>query len=323
MNTKSIHFKDLLLDSDFQKMQDEIAVATNVAMITVDYSGTPITLHSSCNDFCKIIREDNRYKHLCEKCDSRGGVEAARLQKPYLYLCHMGIVDFAIPIIASGLYMGAVMAGQLRIDDNDNEQLECIVSEKSNYHLMDNRLKEAYDRLPKMPHSKILALSNIISYLSNTYIGEILAKNSIDEPINNEIYNENSSYYHNNKVKQLISPAISYIEKNYNSNFDLNFLAELCQISNSYLSRLFKKAIGCNFAHYVNLVRISHAKDLLVSTNQSITSMAIDLGYEDAGYFIKVFKRIEKLTPNEYRNRFGDSVILEELKINALLDINK
>lgn len=63
---------------DFQKLQDEMAKATKLACITVDYTGAPVTAHSCCTDFCALVRNHPEYKHLCEKCDSRGGLEAAR-----------------------------------------------------------------------------------------------------------------------------------------------------------------------------------------------------------------------------------------------------
>jgi ligand-binding sensor protein len=131
MNNKPLHIRDIIADSDFQKMQDEIAVATNAAVITVDYSGTPVTNHSLCSDFCRLVRSNPKYKHLCEKCDSRGGVEAARLKKPYVYLCHMGLSDFAVPVIIDDVYVGAVMAGQILIEESDKDKLERILSEKS------------------------------------------------------------------------------------------------------------------------------------------------------------------------------------------------
>src|SRR5574344_135715 len=94
----------VMLNCDFQKLQDEMASATKLACITVDYTGTPITSHSRCSEFCNVVRNHPELKVLCEKCDSRGGLEAARLKKPYLYTCHFGIVDVAIPIIYQNLY---------------------------------------------------------------------------------------------------------------------------------------------------------------------------------------------------------------------------
>lgn len=319
MIKSNFKLRDLVVEPDFQKFQDEIAIATNAAVITVDYSGTPLTRHSSCSSFCSKIRQDKAYGPLCEKCDSRGGVEAARLRKPYLYLCHMGVVDFAIPIIVNETYMGAVMGGQILVNDNDRKKLERIVSEQSDEVFVNNEIMMNFHKLPKMPLEKIKALANVIFYVINSYIKDVLSNKS--EPMNYNLLIE-SSPIENTKSYQIVKPAINYIDHNYSNDFTLTDIAKICQISSSYMSRLFKKVVGCNFAHYVNLVRIAHSKKSLVSTNNSIASISMDLGYEDCGYYIKVFKKLEGMTPNEYRNKHSnDNQIPEKIQISSGLNI--
>ena len=75
--SRGINIKDVINIESFQKIQNDIAKATGVAIITTDYKGKPVTEHSSCTEFCKIIRSKENLKELCEKCDSRGGLEAA------------------------------------------------------------------------------------------------------------------------------------------------------------------------------------------------------------------------------------------------------
>ena len=317
MSSNIHNLKDLITGSDFQKMQDELSVATNVAMITVDYAGSPVTTHSSCSEFCKRIRENSKYRHLCEKCDSRGGLEAARMHKPYIYLCHMGIVDFAIPIIANDIYIGAVMAGQLLLNEADIDELECIVWNRSDKLFLDSDMRMLYDKLPRMSLEKINALANMISYMCNSLIKEMLSsRQTKDIELDNNI---NINSLNKSKARHIVAPAISYIDKNYMNNFSLRYVSDLCQVSPSYLSRLFKKVLGCNFAHYVKIVRVSHAKKLLSKTNNSVASISLELGYEDCGYFIKVFKRIEGITPNEYRNKYSDNNdSIDEANIKAI-----
>ena len=99
----------------WQKLQDSLALITGLAIITVDYKGVPITRHSSRRDFCGHIRNNPSLFKLCQKCDSRGGLEAVRISSPYIYKCHCGIVDIAIPIIVDNQYIGAIMAGEVKI----------------------------------------------------------------------------------------------------------------------------------------------------------------------------------------------------------------
>jgi len=311
-NFPYIDLKNLLSQSDFQKIQDEIATATGVAMITVDYTGTPVTEHSECNEFCKFMRNDFRFRRLCERCDSRGGVEAARLRQPYIYLCHMGIVDFAIPIIVNGLYLGAVMAGQLLVSDTA-EKLERIVAEDS-YGSLSKYLKLSYEKLPKLPYAKICALSKIISYLCNSFIKESIEKSSMPNG-----FEDTADQTEDPRERAIIAPAIDYIDKHYREKISLVSLADLCGISPSYLSRLFKKVTGYKYAYYVNMVRIDHAKRLLTSTNKSVSDISLDLGFEDTGYFTKVFKKLEGVTPSHYRGEYPMISGLDQMTIEDIV----
>lgn len=314
MNNITFKLNELIQESDFQKFQDEIATATNVSMITVDYSGSPVTKHSGCCTFCDKIRNDKRYKHLCEKCDSRGGLEAARLHQPYVYICHMGLVDFAIPVILNGLYLGAVMGGQIKLPENEEDLLEKITYKNSLDELYDQELLEEYDKIQTINHKRIKALSQLIFYTCNSYIKESLNSNFAWVDYSKYISADNESTS-TNKNRQLLAPAVAYIDSNFNNTINLKTVANICQISTSYLSRLFKKVMNTNFASYVNQVRVNNAKKLLLTTNKSINEISIDCGYEDDGYFIKVFKKFESATPNEYRNKYiNNKRILRELK---------
>lgn len=113
-----INLKDIISIEEFQSIQDDIAKATGISIITTDYTGKPVTKHSCCTEFCSIIRRDKKQSELCERCDSTGGIESTRTGKPYIYICHKGLVDFAVPIIVQGQYMGDIMGGQILISDD-------------------------------------------------------------------------------------------------------------------------------------------------------------------------------------------------------------
>lgn len=320
--------EDIINPKSFQVIQDDIADATEIAIIAVNYKGIPVTKHSRCSEFCKIIRKNPIYSELCEKCDSRGGLEAARLQKPYIYICHAGLIDFAAPIIAGGHYVGAVMAGQVLIDEADKEKLEYIVNEKqSSLDLATQEdLAELFNALPTMTLDKVKAISRMMFHLSNYIVEEALLKTSINElnelkqESHQEILESNSSADSKGAEKDeetkvieeeeilyegnvILRPALEYIHHHYDENITLNKMASLCNISASYFSKLFTREIKDNFPSYVNQVRIKNAKELLQNSDIPIINISLDLGFTDCGYFIKVFKNLEGVTPAAYRKQ--------------------
>lgn len=298
----------------FQKVQNDTAEATGLAIITVDYQGTPITLHSRCSEFCRKMRSSPKYSALCRKCDSRGGLEAARNHKPYIYLCHAGIIDLAIPIIQDGLYIGAFMAGQVLLDNaDDNDQLERIlegVSTRADY-AGDPKLQESYNKLPVMSIQKVRALANMISHIGNYCVENALLKGRTKIDPADEIRNyadaDPETPKHGGegqdakKMHGILEPAMDYIDKNPSEKISLSHMAALCNISPSYFSKLFAKENLGSLSSYVTGVKLGNASDLLCSTNWPVRNVADYLGYDDCGYFIKVFKRQYGMTPMEYR----------------------
>ena len=83
-------------------------------------------------------------------------------------------------------------------------------------------------------------------------------------------------------------------------------VAEYVGLTPTYLSTLFKKQVGKSLVEYLTHVRIQNAKQLLVDRNRNISDIADEVGFVDEKYFIKRFKRVTGLTPNEYRKLFGN-----------------
>ncbi len=93
-----------------------------------------------------------------------------------------------------------------------------------------------------------------------------------------------------------------FIENNYfNTNINLNTVAEHFHISPSYLSKKFKEQYESSIIDYLYKVRIEHALPLLAQTNLKITDIALMTGFIDSNAFIRIFKKIMGITPGKYR----------------------
>jgi signal transduction histidine kinase/AraC-like DNA-binding protein len=101
----------------------------------------------------------------------------------------------------------------------------------------------------------------------------------------------------------LVKQASAYIQQNYTRSFSLEELAETIGVSRSYLSRIFKMDTGISPWDYLNRFRIQKAKELLLLTDESITAIAAGVGYEDVGYFGRVFHDIAGRSPRAYRQQ--------------------
>jgi two-component system, response regulator YesN len=102
-------------------------------------------------------------------------------------------------------------------------------------------------------------------------------------------------------TSKIIDKAKVYIEENYKEDLTLDKMAIEVNMSTTYFSRLFKEATGQNFVDFVSNVRVSRAKALLEKTDYNIKQIAYQVGYNDANYFSKVFKKITGVSPGSYR----------------------
>ena len=69
--------------------------------------------------------------------------------------------------------------------------------------------------------------------------------------------------------------------------------------------RRFRKAAGMTPLEYVHAIRLEQAKQLLETTDETLEKLAERVGYEDATFFSRLFRRKVGLTPAQYRRRFG------------------
>ncbi|OIJ21509.1 hypothetical protein BKP45_01705 [Anaerobacillus alkalidiazotrophicus] len=155
-----LHLENIVNLKTLQRIQDDFSEATGFAAITVDFRGKPITKHSGCSKYCHIIRSREETRELCEKCDSRAGLEAARTGKPYIFLCHSGFIAFAAPIVVDGQYLGAIMGGQV-VSSEEVPNVKCIIDEVINIE-EDVELIEAYTQIPIVPFKKIKSAANLM-----------------------------------------------------------------------------------------------------------------------------------------------------------------
>ena len=328
MSRRDLDLKSILDIPLWEKIQDELARLTGTAIITIDYKGNPITKHSCRTDFCSVIREDPVFRKRCCRCDALAGLEAVRMGKPYIYLCHCGVVDAAVPVTVGNRYLGAVMFGQVRIPDGDTDaKVERLVSEVSSFQTGSESdrqdLIEMYDRLPEMEYKRIVAIADTLNAIVNYIVDR--AVNSENEAMTYKFLLQNSNIQNAAAFSEIqglkapelewgdfpverelpksspIYPAVAYVHNHRQEMVTMNDMARLCHLSPSYFSRLFRREMGENFINYVNRIKVQWAKVRLRSSNDSVVQIAQELGYMDSSYFISVFKKFEGPTPLAYR----------------------
>lgn len=102
----------------------------------------------------------------------------------------------------------------------------------------------------------------------------------------------------------LLRKAIIYMNQHLEENLSLEEVSAHIGLSPTYFSRLFSNDMKMTYIEYLTKIRIEESKKYLVDTKESISDIAIRLGFSDQSYFSKVFKKVEGMTPGKYRKLF-------------------
>lgn len=98
--------------------------------------------------------------------------------------------------------------------------------------------------------------------------------------------------------------AVEYISEHLHSRVLIEDAAEFLRITPAYLSRLFKSETGMTFSDYVNQRKIEEATGLLRYSDYTDLEISNLLCFSSQSYFIKIFKKIMGMTPNEYKKKY-------------------
>ncbi|MFM2479916.1 PocR ligand-binding domain-containing protein [Celerinatantimonas sp. YJH-8] len=125
---KNLYRLNEFLDVErLQTLQDYFSESMTIALVVVDQQGVPVTQPSGFCQFCLNAREQPTLAPHCYQCDDAGGRAAMKAAKPVVYRCHCGFVEFAVPILIHGHYLGAFISGQIRVEPNKEQQIPFIL----------------------------------------------------------------------------------------------------------------------------------------------------------------------------------------------------
>jgi len=99
----------------------------------------------------------------------------------------------------------------------------------------------------------------------------------------------------------IVREVKDYIQRNYQDRITLDQVAQIVYINASYLSKIFSEVEDCGFSDYIARIRIERAKELLLERKYKIYEIAELVGYHNVKHFMRVFKKLEGMTPSEYK----------------------
>jgi signal transduction histidine kinase/ABC-type sugar transport system substrate-binding protein/AraC-like DNA-binding protein len=99
----------------------------------------------------------------------------------------------------------------------------------------------------------------------------------------------------------LVKAAIVYLHQNYAQPITRQGIAQAIGVSSNYLSRIFHQEVGLSAWDCLNRFRILKARELLRNSTDTITTIAMQVGFDDSAYFSRIFRRHTGQSPQSYR----------------------
>ena len=120
-------------------------------------------------------------------------------------------------------------------------------------------------------------------------------------------YQTHTSYFPNGRKdnSNITQPIRDWVRIHALEHITVESIAEEFRYNKSYLSRMFKENEGISIKELITKYRIEYAKSMLMNTSKDIIEIAYEAGYVDPKYFMRVFKRVEQVTPTVYRRTFA------------------
>ena len=199
---------------------------------------------------------------------------------------------------------GFELCRQLRLDEHTSHIPIIMLTAKADMESKMEGLQQGVDAYLEKPFhreelliriKKLLELRKNLQqyYLKKAGLGNspIPAETTAQEPAD-------ESKIENEFVKKVRTAIEQHLQ---NTDFTVEQLCKLVFMSHSQLHRKLDALTGCSPNKFIRIVRLNKATSLLKNATISIGSVALDCGYNDPGYFARVFKQEYGLTPQEWR----------------------
>ena len=108
--------------------------------------------------------------------------------------------------------------------------------------------------------------------------------------------------------KRSLDEVLTHLNEHYMENIRLDILADQFHYNKEYLTTVFKKKYGLSIGEYVARLKIEDAKRQLRYTTKTMDEIMITLGYSDVSYFYRQFKKVEGISPGQYRKKYNEFI---------------
>lgn len=235
------------------------------------------------NFFCNLIRSSPEGDTRCNRSDCELLEKCAMCKHLLIHNCHAGITDAAVPIFINSMLMGFIIVGQVGEKTAAPRAFSEIYEKIKDLGLDYRRLKQSYESLTFFDRPKIDSAVKVVSMLTQY----IWFENMIHPDFNSEF-----------------EKLIEYVGTNLDKPLKVSDLCHQFSIPKNELYKAFHQHFNCTVNDYVSRLRLTHAEQLLKTTQLPIYEICEQCGFNDPHYFCRWFKKEKGVSPLQYRKQY-------------------
>jgi AraC-like DNA-binding protein/ligand-binding sensor protein len=269
------------------------------------------------NDIPKMRLHWEYQSHTCGMCKlAKRGVQgnadcirnkilvnrlALRRRSVFHGICHLGLFEIIEPLIYRGTVLGVFFFGSVLLRERAAESQDRI-----RRYCKRRKLSPA-PYLRQLAQLPVISTKDIPQYRATLHsvveLAHFLCESSGIQP---ELYKRKRLSYANpdpQNAPYVIQETLRYVMLHLHEPFIIKDIANQLKCHPDFLSRRFKEFTGHNLSAYLQELRVNRARAFLQNPKISIDEVASQSGFTDRSYFSKVFRRVTKQTPGDYRRQ--------------------
>ena len=243
---------------------------TGIRIVLFDEKYSEIFAYpQECSPFCSYMRQNPEFYELCCKSDTLSFETCKKSGILTMYKCHAGLIEATAPIMNKGTIIGYIMFGQVS-DSTDKDSFKSSLLKLSERYIHSTTVNELVKKIKFKSRKQLVAASKILEACTSYILLKEIIKSS---PV------------------ELFSKIDHYISSHLSEDINISSLCLEFKISRTRLYALCNQYISGGIATYIKIKRLTKAKELLQSTDMSVSEISQKVGFSDYNYFLKSFKK--------------------------------
>ena len=265
-----------------------------LALRSIETFNLPHSGRTNENSFCALLAKTNQSCAACLQLQRR--VEEQAQLEPKTLKCFAGLCDSSIPVRVGEDLVAFLQTGQILLHQPNAEEFRNTTRQllKWGTEVDVKRLEEAYFQtrvLSRQQYEAVLRLLEIFAKHLAAVSNQLLVAKENEEP-------------------PAVARARVIIAERAGDQVTLREVAHAVNMSAFYFCKVFHKATGMTFTHYVARIRVERVKSLLLNPHKRISEAAFEAGFQSLSQFNRIFRKVQGEAHTTYRERLHGSSAL-------------